>query len=142
MASVARFAIPQALQSGKIRLFKSYREDCADGEQRRDFIYVQDIVDLIVYFLDASPPNGLYNAGTGRSRSFNDLAGAIFSALNLPERIEYFDMPESIKDSYQYVTEADMSKLLATGCPYGPLSLEKGIEQYVKWLHKEGSRPH
>ncbi|MGA9478351.1 MAG: ADP-glyceromanno-heptose 6-epimerase [Desulfobacterales bacterium] len=142
MASVAHFAIPQALQSGKLRLFKSFREDCADGEQRRDFIYVQDIVELIVYFLDASPPNGLYNAGTGRSRSFNDLAGAIFSALNLPERIEYFDMPESIKDSYQYVTEADMSKLLATGCPYGPLSLEKGIEQYVKWLCKEGSRPH
>lgn len=142
MASVAYFAIPQALQSGKIQLFKSYREDCADGEQRRDFIYVQDIVDLIAYFLDASPPNGLYNAGTGRSRSFNDLASAIFSALNLPERIEYFDMPESIKDSYQYMTEADMSKLMATGCPYGPLSLEEGIDQYVRWLHSEGSRPH
>jgi ADP-L-glycero-D-manno-heptose 6-epimerase len=140
MASVACFAIPQALQSGKIRLFKSYRDDCADGEQRRDFIYVQDIVDLIVYFLDASPPSGLYNAGTGRSRSFNDLASAIFSALNLPARIEYFDMPESIKDSYQYVTEADIIKLMATGCPYRPQSLEEGIEQYVKWLHTESKK--
>ncbi len=137
MASVAHFAIPQALQSGKIRLFKSYRKECADGEQRRDFIFVQDIVDLILYFLNASPPNGLYNAGSGLSRSFNDLANAIFSALKLPQRIEYFDMPESLKDSYQYVTEADMGKLLATGYPYQPLSLEEGIEQYVKWLQKE-----
>jgi ADP-L-glycero-D-manno-heptose 6-epimerase len=141
MASVAHCAIPQALESGKIRLFKSYRKDFADGHQKRDFIYVQDVVDLIIYFLNASAPNGLYNAGTGQSRSFNDLAGAIFSALNLTVSVEYVDMPESIRDSYQYLTEADMRKLMATGCPHDPLSLETGIAQYVNWLRKERGRP-
>ena len=134
MASVPNFAIPQVQQSGKIRLFKSYRSGIKDGEQKRDFVYVQDVVDVIIHFLDSSATNGLYNAGTGRSKSFNDLAEAIFSGLDLPGKIEYFDMPEEIKNSYQYFTEADMNKLIATGYKHDPVSLEDGIARYVDWL--------
>ena len=134
MASVPNFAIPQARQSGKIRLFKSCRAEVEDGEQKRDFVYVQDVVDPVVHFLDSTAPSGLYNAGTGHSRSFNDLARAIFSALNLPEEIEYFEMPDAIKNSYQYFTEADMKKLSATGYHHEPVSLEEGIARYVEWL--------
>lgn len=134
MASVPNFAIPQAQQNGKIRLFTSYRAGIKDGEQKRDFVYVQDVVDLIVHFLDTSAPSGLYNAGTGRSRSFNDLAKAIFSALNIAGEIEYFEMPEAIRNSYQYFTEADMRKLIATGYSHAPVSLEEGIARYVAWL--------
>ncbi len=134
MASVPNFAIPQARQNGKIRLFKSYRVGIKDGEQKRDFVYVQDVVDLVVHFLDTSAPSGLYNAGTGRSRSFNDLAKAIFSALKIAGEIEYFEMPEAIRNSYQYFTEADMHKLIATGYTHAPVSLEEGIARYVEWL--------
>ena len=131
MASVPNFAIPQAQESGKIRLFKSYRKGCPDGEQKRDFVYVQDVVDIILYFLDSSAPNGLYNAGTGAARSFNDLAHAIFSALGLPEKIEYFDMPENLKGSYQYYTQAEMRKIHSAGYPHEPTPLEEGIKKYV-----------
>ena len=134
MASVPNFAIPQAKQNGKIRLFRSHLPGVKDGEQKRDFVYVQDVVDLVVHFLDSSAPSGLYNAGTGRSRSFNDLAKAIFSGLNIPGEIEYFEMPDDIKNSYQYFTEADMKKLIATGYHHAPVSLEEGIARYVKWL--------
>ena len=134
MASVPNFAIPQAQQTGKIRLFRSYRSGIKDGEQKRDFVYVQDVVDIIIHFLDSSAANGLYNAGTGRSRSFNDLAEAIFNGLNLQGKIEYFDMPEEIKNSYQYFTEADMNKLIATGYKHHPVSLEDGVARYVDWL--------
>lgn len=134
MASVANFAIPQAKKSGTIRLFRSHREDCGDGEQRRDFIYVDNAVELIVHFLGATLPSGLYNAGTGQSTSFNDLATAIFKAFNLPVAIDYVDMPATIRGSYQYFTEADMSKLTASGCRYKPLSVEAGIQRYVNWL--------
>ncbi|MFZ0726329.1 MAG: ADP-glyceromanno-heptose 6-epimerase [Desulfobacterales bacterium] len=140
MASVASFAIPQALRSSRIRLFKSHRQGWVDGGQKRDFIFVGDIVDLILYFLEASAPSGLYNGGTGRSRSFNDLARAIFKSLKLPEKIDYFDMPETLRASYQYFTEADTAKLAATGFKCGALSLEQGMEQYVKWLRDEGRR--
>jgi ADP-L-glycero-D-manno-heptose 6-epimerase len=134
MASVPNFAIPQARQSGKIRLFKSYRAGIGDGEQKRDFVYVQDVVDVVIHFLDSAASSGLYNAGTGRSRSFNDLAAAIFSALNIAGEIEYVDMPEAIRDNYQYFTEADMEKLTATGYRYKPVSLEEGIARYVEWM--------
>ncbi len=138
MASVAGFAIPQALRSGRIRLFKSHRPGWADGGQKRDFIYVGDVVELILHFLHAAAPSGLYNGGTGTSRSFNDLARAIFTSLKLPERIDYFDMPESLRAGYQYVTEADVGKLAATGFTCGALSLEEGVEHYVTWLQDEG----
>jgi ADP-L-glycero-D-manno-heptose 6-epimerase len=138
MASVASVAIPQAQKNGTIRLFKSYREDCADGEQRRDFVYVGDVVDIILFFLDSPAPDGLYNAGSGVARSFNDLALAIFKALKVPANIEYIDMPASIKDSYQYFTEADMGKIRSVGYTKASTPLEHGIEKYVDWLRPSG----
>ncbi len=133
MASVANFAIPQALNTGKIRLFKSYRRNCADGEQRRDFVFVQDVVDIVIHFLKSrSAPSGLYNAGTGRAQTFNSLAKAIFAALDKPVNIEYFDMPENLRESYQYFTEADMSKIRAAGYDFKPTSLEEGIGRYAR----------
>jgi ADP-L-glycero-D-manno-heptose 6-epimerase len=141
MASVAHFAIPQALETGKIRLFKSHRADCADGEQKRDFVYVQDVVDLLVHLLDFPAPSGLYNAGSGTGQTFNALASAIFKAVDKPARIEYFDMPESLRGSYQYTTEADMLKLLGTGYPYQPTPLEAGIERYCRWVLNRHPKP-
>lgn len=134
MASVPNFAIPQALKTGKIRLFKSYRPGCNDGEQKRDFVFVEDVVSIIIQFLESSDaPSGLYNAGTGKARTFNSLASAIFTALKIPVNIEYFDMPETLKGSYQYFTEADMGKLGTTGYKYRPTSLEEGIHRYSEW---------
>jgi ADP-L-glycero-D-manno-heptose 6-epimerase len=136
MASVARFAIPQALETGRIRLFKSHRPDCRDGEQRRDFVFVEDVVDIVLHLLEFDLPSGLYNAGSGSAQTFNHLAEAIFGALERPVCIEYFDMPESLRDSYQYFTEADMGKLLQAGYSHHPTTLEDGIRQYVQWLLK------
>lgn len=138
MASVARFAIPQALETGRIRLFKSHRPDCRDGEQRRDFVFVDDVVAILLYLLEEELPSGLYNAGSGHACTFNRLAEAIFTALELPVRIEYFDMPESLRGSYQYFTQAEMDKLEQAGCPLRPTSLEDGIRQYVQWLLHPG----
>lgn len=136
MASVPNFAIPQVLKTQKIRLFKSYRKAVADGEQRRDFVFVQDVVDILIHLLDSSTPSGLYNAGTGTAQTFNRLAAAIFGALNQSQKIEYFDMPETLIDSYQYFTEADMHKLMSAGYQFRPTSLEDGIRLYVEWFLK------
>jgi ADP-L-glycero-D-manno-heptose 6-epimerase len=133
MASVAHFAIPQALGDGKIRLFKSYRKDCSDGDQKRDFVYVQDAVDIVLHLLNTSGPSGLYNAGTGKAQTFNHLADAIFKALEKPVKIQYVDMPDALQDSYQYFTKADMRKFISTPCDYQPKSLKEGIATYVNW---------
>ena len=133
MASVPNFAIPQVLKTQKIRLFKSCRDPVADGEQKRDFVYVQDVVDIVIQLLDSSAASGLYNAGTGTARTFNSLAAAIFAALNQSQIIEYFDMPETLIDSYQYFTQADMHKLISTGYKFRPTSLENGIRLYSEW---------
>ena len=136
MASVAHFAIPQALESGKIRLFTSGRPDYADGEQKRDFVFVEDVVGIAIHFLNNAAPSGIYNAGSGCARTFNRLATAIFNALQKPVNIEYFDMPESLQGSYQYFTEADMNKIVEAGCNFQPTSLEDGIRHYCDWLLK------
>lgn len=133
MASVAHFAIPQALENGRIRLFKSYRQDYSDGDQRRDFLYVQDAVDILIHLLNTSVPNGIYNAGTGKSQTFNQLADAVFKTLKKPVQIEYFDMPDALKDTYQYFTEADMEKFISTKYDYQFTSLEEGVAAYVNW---------
>ena len=138
MASVAYFTIPQAEKDGEIRLFKSYLAGYGNGEQKRDFVYVQDAIDIMMFFMKASAPSGLYNAGSGKASTFNALAGAIFKAMNKTNRIKYFDMPESLKGKYQYYTEADMSKLLATGYDYRPTSIEQGIGLYYQWYLEHG----
>ena len=138
MASVAHFAIPQALSSGVIRLFKSGRSDYKDGQQKRDFVFVEDVVGIATHFLNNAAPSGIYNAGSGRARAFSRLATAIFSALDKPVNIEYFDMPANLHGSYQYFTQADMTKLVEAGCNYQPTSLEEGIQRYCDWLSEFG----
>jgi len=131
MRSVAIRAYYQAKTTGRERLFKSYRPDYREGGQQRDFIYVKDAVKITLHFLDKPQINGIFNAGTGLPRNFNDLAAAVFSALGKKTVIEYIDMPEGLEKRYQYYTAADTSKLKTSGfdCRFSPL--EKAIEDYI-----------
>jgi len=118
----------------KMRLFKSHKPEYKDGEQMRDFIYVNDAVKATCYFLDHPEKNGIYNIGTGKARTWNDLAAAIFKALDMKLKIEYFDMPENIRDRYQYFTQADLKKLRAAGYADKFDSLEDAVKDYVSYL--------
>lgn len=131
MRSLVLKACEQILATGGLRLFKSHRADYADGEQQRDFIYVKDAVDMTLHFLDKPQVNGLYNVGSGEANSWNRLAAAIFKALGRPERIEYIDMPPSIRETYQYHTRADTAKLRQTGYARETTTLETAVEDYV-----------
>lgn len=131
MASVIFHAYHQIIKNGKVKLFRSHNPDFKDGEQIRDFIYVKDIISICTWLMEHQPNSGLYNAGTGKARTFNDLVTAIFNALNKPVNIEYIDTPEDIRDKYQYFTEADMSKLHNAGYDKEFTSLEKGVRDYV-----------
>src|SRR5690606_5480779 len=115
MASMIIHGYNQARKTGSIKLFRSHRPDFKDGEQLRDFIYVEDVVKVCVWMMDNEFEPGLYNLGTGKARSFNDLANATFRAMGLGPNIIYIDMPEDIRDKYQYFTEADMTKLRNAG---------------------------
>ena len=126
MASVVWHAYQQIQETGQLKLFRSYREDYADGEQRRDFIYVGDIVRI------QRKHSGLYNAGTGQARSFLDLGRAVFTAMGREPVIEFIDMPEGLRESYQYFTEAPMDKLRQSGVAFEATSLENGIQHYVQ----------
>jgi len=132
MASVIFHAFNQIQETGKVKLFRSHNPDFKDGEQLRDFIYVKDVVDVITYLMKTKPPSGLYNLGTGKARTFNDLAGATFRALDLEPNIEFIDTPADIRDKYQYFTEANMSKLRTAGYDKPFTSLEDGVEDYVR----------
>ena len=124
------------IKEGKpMRLFKSYRNDYKDGEQKRDFIYVKDAVEIIYYFYENGEKCGLYNLGTGYARSWNDLAKAMFAALGTKTLIEYIEMPEEIREQYQYYTQAKMDKLRACGCRYEFMSLEDSIKDYAGYLN-------
>lgn len=131
MASVIFHAYNQIKDKGEVKLFRSHNPYYQDGEQMRDFIYVQDVVDICVWLMENTPANGLYNTGTGTARTFKDLVKAIFSTLQVPEQIVYIDTPEDIRDKYQYFTEANMTKLLKAGYDQPFYSLEAGIKQYV-----------
>ncbi len=123
MASVIWHAFNQIRQTGTVKLFKSHRPDFKDGQQLRDFIYVKDILKVCYWLMEnfeKIPENGLYNLGTGRARTFEDLVKATFSGAGLPAQIQYIDMPEDIRDKYQYFTEARMGKLFTFGI-YGTL---------------------
>jgi ADP-L-glycero-D-manno-heptose 6-epimerase len=138
MRSVVIRAYFQAKQSGKVKLFKSYRPDYLDGEQQRDFIYVKDAVRITLSFLEQPSINGIFNAGTGTPRTFKDLASAVFSALGKAPNIEYIDMPEGLEKRYQYYTCANLSKLRATGFNSEFLSLEESVTDYVtNYLEKD-----
>ena len=131
MASVIFHAYNQIQQTGKVKLFKSHKEGFKDGEQLRDFIYVKDIVSICYWLMENQPASGLYNAGTGKARTFNDLVKAIYTALGKEPVIEYIDTPMDIRDKYQYFTEADMNKIRNAGYPYDFYSLEDGVKEYV-----------
>ena len=111
MRSVVHKAFEQIRDTGKVRLFKSLNPNYKDGEQLRDFIYIKDAVEMTLFFLEKAKVNGLFNVGTGRSRTWNDLVNAIFNALNKPTNIEYIDLPEHLQNKYQYFTEANMNKI-------------------------------
>lgn len=138
MSSLVVKAYGQIKKDGKIRLFKSYKPEYGDGEQKRDFIYVKDAVDIMFKFYENKRVKGIFNLGTGQARTWNDLARAIFAALNSGPNIEYIDMPESIKDKYQYFTEADLTKLKKTGLDIKFTTLEDGVADYVKSYLEKG----
>ena len=134
MKSVIAKSYEMIAREKAIRLFKSHRKEYGHGEQKRDFIYVKDAVEAVDYFLLHPEKNGLYNVGTGRARTWNDLARALFAAMNLPVKIEYIDMPENIRGQYQYFTEADTGKLRAAGYDRPFVSLEEGVRDYCHYL--------
>lgn len=115
MRSVVLRAFEQISESGKLKLFRSYRPEYADGEQMRDFLYVKDAADMVLFLFGHPQGFGLYNIGSGRAETWNALAAAAFEALGKPADIEYIDMPEHLRDRYQYYTKAEMGKLRALG---------------------------
>jgi ADP-L-glycero-D-manno-heptose 6-epimerase len=141
MRSLVNKAYAQVLRDGEIALFKSYRPEFKDGEQRRDFIHVDDAVAVTLFFFDHAGVNGLYNCGTGVARTWIDLAKALFAAMGLPARIRFIDMPESIREKYQYHTQADMTKLRAAGFSAPFLQIEEGVRRYVQeYLQTQSAR--
>jgi len=132
MASVIWHAFNQIRKDGFVKLFRSHREECKDGEQLRDFIYVKDILQVCVWLMNNKTAPGIYNLGTGKARTFNDLVRATYLGLGLNTDIRYIDMPADIRDKYQYFTEANMRKLRSAGYADPFLTLEEGIGQYVK----------
>jgi len=138
MRSVICKAYAQIQESGKLRLFKSYREAYKDGEQKRDFVYVKDAIDLMYAFYQSKNVRGIFNLGTGKARTWNDLAKAVFNALGKEPKIEYIEMPENIREKYQYFTEAAMSKAEKTSVSFKFSSLEDSVRDYVQnYLAKE-----
>ena len=132
MASVIWHSFNQIRKDGQVKLFKSHRPDFKDGQQLRDVIYVKDLLNVCYWLMENQPVSGLYNLGTGKARSFEDLVKATFAGLDIEPDIRYIDMPEDIRDKYQYFTEANMSKLIAAGYTQAFHSLEKGVGDYVR----------
>ena len=132
MASVIFHTYNQIIQSGKMKLFRSHHPDFNDGEQSRDFIYVKDVVNVCYYLMLHKRPSGIYNLGTGKARTFNDLAKACFTSLDREPQIEYIDTPEDIRDTYQYFTQAEMNKLRSIGYTDNFFTLEQGVRDYIQ----------
>jgi ADP-L-glycero-D-manno-heptose 6-epimerase len=139
MASVIWHSFNQIKKDGFVKLFKSHRSDFKDGEQLRDFVYVKDLVKVMYWMYQLmvkgewpADKNGLYNLGTGKARSFYDLATATFMGMDLQPDIRFIDMPEDIRDKYQYFTEANMQKLHDAGYTQPFYSLEEGVDDYVR----------
>jgi len=138
MRSVVAKAYEQIRKEGVIRLFRSYNPQYKDGEQERDFLYVKDAVDVVYDFMTKRSYKGLYNLGAGSARTWNDLARALFSALNVPPRIEYIEMPETLRPKYQYHTQADMRwrQAIKKAPPF--MTLEESVRDYAQnYLAKE-----
>ncbi len=139
-ASVVFHAFPQILNQGRLRLFKSYRPEISHGQQARDFVYIKDVVNVMIHLWQSpAASSGIYNLGTGKARTFSDLGRSVFSALNKQEQFDWIPMPDSIRNQYQYFTQADLSKLKTDGGYQQEFySLEAGVEDYIcQYLMKE-----
>ncbi|MBN8577040.1 MAG: ADP-glyceromanno-heptose 6-epimerase [Cytophagales bacterium] len=134
MASVIWHAYNQIQKTGKMKLFKSHHADYKDGEQMRDFVYVKDVAEVCIFLMQHRKNSGIYNLGSGKARTFNDLAKAVFASLGKPVQLEYIDTPADIRDKYQYFTEANMEKLKGIGYSSQFHSLEIGVEDYIQRL--------
>ena len=132
MASVIFHAYNQIQNGGEVKLFRSHRPDYKDGEQKRDFVYVKDVVDICYFLLNHRRDSGIYNLGSGKARTFLDLVNNIYYALDKEPRINFIDTPVDIRDKYQYFTEANMSKIRSIGYDQPFHTLEQGINDYVK----------
>ena len=131
MVSVIYKAFHQIQETGKVCLFKSYKKEYPNGGQMRDFIYVKDCANVMWWLLENPSVNGIYNLGTGRARTWNDLIAAVFSSMGRKTNIQYIEMPESLRNQYQYFTQAQMDKLKKTGCHVNFSSLEDSVRDYV-----------
>ncbi len=136
MASPVFHGFKEIRDKGKMTLFKSHKEGIADGEQKRDFIHVEDIVRLCLFCSEKNPPSGIYNCGTGKARSFLDLSKTLFQALAKEPRIDWVETPEKFRSGYQYFTQADMGKMKKAGYNDTFLPIEEGVSQYAQWLKK------
>jgi len=132
MRSVVHKAFEQVKDTGKVKLFKSRKAEYKDGEQKRDFIYIKDAVNMTLHFLEQKDKCGLFNVGSGKARTWNDLATALFKSMNLPVNIEYIDLPDHLADKYQYFTEATLKRIKHTGYKKPLTPLEIGVSDYVK----------
>lgn len=132
MASVVYRSFPRARQEGSVGLFESYRADVPHGEQQRDFIYIDEAADITLFVLNNHQANGIFNAGTGRAHSFNELARALFDGLGKDPVIEYFPMPEELRERYQYYTLADMSRITDAGYRAAEDRFAENVARYVR----------
>ncbi|MBI4433075.1 MAG: ADP-glyceromanno-heptose 6-epimerase [Candidatus Omnitrophica bacterium] len=138
MRSLVHKGFEQIRDTKKLRLFKSYKKEYPDGGQKRDFLYVKDAVEAMIWFYQNPAVTGIYNLGGGKAQTWNDLANAIFKALGLPPAIEYIDMPANLRNQYQYFTQADLTILRKAGCPTRFQNLGEAVGDYVKnYLTKE-----
>jgi len=138
MKSVVCKAYSQILETNTLKLFKSYRPDYADGGQKRDFVYIKDVVDTMWWLLNNRSTTGIFNVGTGQARTWNDLGAAVFKSMGKPLSITYIDMPDALKNQYQYFTLAPTKKLADVGCNVHFRSLEDSVQDYVSEYLEKG----
>ncbi len=131
MASVVLHAYQTIKETGKMKLFRSHHSDYRDGEQSRDFIFVEDIADVMIFFMENQKSRGIFNVGTGKARSYIDLTTSVFNSLRLAPKISFIDTPIDLRGRYQYFTEADIQKLRYVGYTKPFTELEDGVDKYV-----------
>ncbi len=136
MRSVVAKSYEQIRSDGKVQLFKSYKPEYEDGEQKRDFVWVKDAVDVTLHFAmqEAGAPGGLFNCGTGQARTWLDLVSAVFAAMGVERRVEFIEMPKALRRKYQYFTQAETAKLRAAGYTKAFTPLEVAVREYVGWM--------
>lgn len=137
MRSVICKKYPEVKEDGVIRLFKSYKDKYKNGEQKRDFVYIKDVVEIMYYFLKNPDKTGILNLGTGEAHSWNELAACMFKAMNKEPNIKYIEMPPKLREKYQYFTEAKIDKLRSKSCNHEFMSLEESVEDYIKYLEED-----